>query len=80
MDIAQIKEKVREFLIGELEIEEDKIYPEARLKEDMGVDSLEVVDIVVLVEQNFGFKMKPEDFKVVKTFDEFCNFIASRTA
>ena len=80
MDIAQIKEKVTEFLIEELEIEEDKIYPEARLKEDMGIDSLEVVDIVVLVEQNFGFKMKPEDFKVVKTFEEFCNFIAERTA
>ena len=80
MDIAQIKEKVTEFLIEELEIEEDKIYPEARLKEDMGIDSLEVVDIVVLVEQNFGFKMKPEDFKVVKTFEEFCSFIAERTA
>ena len=80
MDIAQIREKVTEFLIEELEIEEDKIYPEARLMEDMGIDSLEVVDIVVLVEQNFGFKMKPEDFKVVKTFEEFCNFIAERTA
>ena len=80
MTKEQISEKVREFLVEELEIEEGKIYPEARLKEDMGIDSLEVVDIVVLVEQNFGFKMKPEDFKTVKTLGEFCDFIAEKTA
>ncbi len=78
MDINEIKEKVRSFLIDEMEIEPEKISDEARLKEDMGIDSLEVVDIVVLVEQEFGFKMKPEDFKDLKTFDDFCGFILSR--
>ena len=78
MDINEIKEKVRSFFIDEMEIEPEKITDEARLKEDMGIDSLEVVDIVVLVEQEFGFKMKPEDFKDLKTFDDFCGFIFSR--
>ena len=80
MTTGQIQEKVRAFLVDELEIDESKIYPDSRLKDDMGIDSLEVVDIVVLVEQNFGFKMKPEDFKVVRTFGEFCDFIAAKTA
>ena len=48
------------------------------LKEDLGIDSLEVVDVVVLVEQEFGFKMKPEDFKALPTYGEFCNFIAEK--
>jgi acyl carrier protein len=78
MSIEQIEEKVKAFLVEELEIDEDKIYGEARLKEDMGIDSLEVVDVVVLVEQEFGFKMKPEDFKELLTLDQFCQFIAQR--
>lgn len=75
MDIKEIEEKVKAFLTEELEIDEDKIFPESRLKEDMGIDSLEVVDVVVLVEQEFGFKMKNEDFKTVPTFESFCQFI-----
>ena len=78
MSINEIEEKVNAFLIDELEIDEDKISPEARLKEDLGIDSLEVVDVVVLVEQEFGFKMKPEDFKALSTYGEFCNFIAEK--
>ena len=78
MDISEIKETVKAFLTDEMEIDEPKITDDARLKEDMGIDSLEVVDIVVLVEQKFGFKMKPEDFRDLKTFDQFCQFIFSR--
>ena len=78
MSINEIEEKVNAFLIDELEIDEDKISPEARLKEDLGIDSLEVVDVVVLVEQEFGFKMKPEDFNALPTYGEFCNFIAEK--
>ena len=76
MSINEIEEKVNAFLIDELEIDEDKISPDARLKEDLGIDSLEVVDVVVLIEQEFGFKMKAEDFKVIKTFGELCEHIA----
>ena len=80
MSIEQIEEKVKTFLVEELEIDEEKIKGGARLKEDMGIDSLEVVDVVVLVEQEFGFKMKPEDFKELPTLDKFCQFIAQRVA
>ena len=78
MSIDLIKEKVNSFLIDELEIDEEKITGEARLKEDLNVDSLEVVDVVVYIEQEFGFKMKPEDFKVVKTVDQLYSFIAEK--
>lgn len=78
MDIKAIEEKVRTFLVEELEIDEEKISTDSRLKEDMGIDSLEVVDVVVLVEETFGFKMAPEDFKTVKTFGQFCSFISAK--
>ena len=60
MSRQEIEEKVREFLIEDLEIEEEKIVPEGKLKDDLGIDSLDFVDIVVIVEKKFGFKIKPE--------------------
>ena len=61
MNRAEIEDKVREFLIEDLEVEEDVIAPEAKLKDDLGIDSLDFVDIVVIVEKKFGFKIKPEE-------------------
>ena len=80
MTLDEIKDKVTAFLVDELEIDESKIQDEARLKEDMGIDSLEVVDVVVLVEEEFGFKMKPEDFKTLQTLNQFCQFIQEHLA
>lgn len=78
MTINEIQEKVNAFLTEELEINPDLIMPEARLKEDMGVDSLEIVDVIVFVDETFGFKMKPEDFKQLATYGQFCDFIAQK--
>ena len=78
MDIKEIKEKVNAFLVDELEIEEDRIREDARLKEDLGIDSLEVVDVIVLVEEEFGFKMRPEQFRELRTYGQFCAYIAER--
>ena len=78
MTITEREEKVKAFLVEELEIDEDKVVREGRLKEDMGIDSLEVVDIAVLVEQQFGVKIKIEDFREHRTFGDFCDFIYSK--
>ncbi len=80
MERSLIEEKVRNFLIDDLEIDEDKIAPEARLKEDLGIDSLDFVDIVVIVEKNFGFKIKPEEMQGVTTLKQFCDYIESKVA
>ena len=78
MDRNTIEEKVRDFLIEDLEIDEDKIFPDARLKEDVGIDSLDFVDIVVIVEKNFGFKIKPEEMAGVVTLNDFYAYIDSK--
>ena len=75
MTRTEIEEKVKTFLIEDLEVEEDKINPEANLKEDLGIDSLDFVDIVVIVEKTFGFKIKPEEMTGVTTLSQFCDYI-----
>ena len=80
MNYNEIEPKVKAFLVDELEIDEAKITADATLKNDLGIDSLEVVDVVVLVENEFGYKMKPEDFKTLKTFGQFCKFLEEKVA
>ena len=72
MERTEIEEKVRNFLIEDLEIEE------AKLKDDLGIDSLDFVDIVVIVEKNFGFKIKPEEMQGIVTLSQFCDYIESK--
>ena len=78
MSRQEIEEKVREFLIEDLEIEEEKIVPEGKLKDDLGIDSLDLVDIVVIVEKKFGFKIKPEEMAGITTLKQFCDYIESK--
>ncbi|MBQ9163509.1 MAG: acyl carrier protein [Bacteroidaceae bacterium] len=78
MTRQEIEEKVRNFLIEDLEIDEEKIADDAKLKDDMGIDSLDFVDIVVIVEKNFGFKIKPEEMAGVTTLRQFCDYIESK--
>jgi acyl carrier protein len=46
----------------------------------MGIDSLDYIDIVVIVDKIFGFKIKPEEMSNVKTFSEFCDYIEKKIA
>ena len=78
MTRQEIEEKVRAFLIDDLEIDEEKINDDATLREDMGIDSLDFVDIVVIVEKNFGFKIKPEEMTGVTTLRQFCDYIEGK--
>ncbi len=80
MTREEINQKVKDFLIEDLEIDEDKIADDALLKDDMGIDSLDFVDIVVIVEKNFGFKIKPEEMVNIKTLSQFCDYIESKVS
>jgi len=78
MTKTEIVEIVNNFLIEEIEIDENKIHDEALLKEDLGIDSLDFVDIVVIVERHFGFKIKPEEMTGIKTLSQFYDYIETK--
>ncbi len=78
MERKEIESKVNAFLIEEMEIEASDINDDAKLKEGLGLDSLDFVDIVVIVEKTFGFKLKPEEMSNVLTVKEFYDYIESK--
>ena len=78
MERKEIELKVNEFLVEEMEIEATDINDAAKLKDDLGLDSLDFVDIVVIVEKTFGFKLKPEEMANVLTVKGFYDYIESK--
>lgn len=78
MTIEEIVEKVTDVLVDEFEIEISKITPDASLKDTLDIDSLDIVDLVVLIEQNFGIKLTSQDFVGITTFQDFCNLLNRR--
>ena len=75
MTKTEIAEKVNTLLTEEFEIASELLTPEASLKDDLEIDSLDFVDIVVLINQEFGFKPQTEDLKSVKTLQDCYNYI-----
>ena len=78
MQNDEIIRKINQLLIDEIEIEESQINPAADLKKDLGIDSLDFVDLFVIVENNFGFKMKAEEMAGVKSLQDFYSYIIHR--
>lgn len=78
MDKAEIIEKINDFLIDEFEVDADDIQPDANLKDTLGLDSLDYVDLVVTVESNFGVKLGEADFVGVATFQNFYDLIENK--
>jgi len=73
------KEKIitiaNDFLVNEFEVDRDDIASGANFKTTLGLDSLDYIDMVVVIESNFGVKLGEADFKQVITFDDFYNTI-----
>jgi len=71
----EIVEKVNAFLTDEFEIEASALTPDAHLINDLGIESLDFVDIVVIIEKDFGFKVKREDMAQVRTLSDLYTYI-----
>ena len=79
MTNEEIIAKINETLAEEFEVDINIIKPDAPLMETLELDSLDLVDVVVLVEQNFGFNITGEDFAKIRTFQDFYNLVIERT-
>lgn len=78
MDKATIIEKINGFLIEEFEVDGDDIQADANLKDTLGLDSLDYVDLVVSIEANFGVKLVEVDFADVASFQSFYDLIENK--
>lgn len=78
MEKTEIIQTTNAFLIEEFEANPESISPDANLKTALDLDSLDYIDLVVVIENNFGFKVNPEDFQSIITFQDFYDYVGVR--
>jgi acyl carrier protein len=75
MEKEEIIRSVNNMLVQEFEIEENKISAEADLKDDLGLESLDFVDIAAFAKKKFGITLKGRDVASIKTVGDLYNFL-----
>lgn len=67
MTDEQILERLKAILAEAFEIDPERVTPEANLFEELGLDSIDAVDLAIKLQEMTGKRIKPEDFKTVRT-------------
>jgi acyl carrier protein len=80
MNRVEIIETTKRFLSEEFEVDPNTIEPENNLQETLDLSSLDYVDLVIVIEENLGFKPSAEDFKSVATFEDFYQMVEAKMA
>lgn len=78
MNRDAIIETTIQFLSDEFEVNPTQITPENNMHKTLDLDSLDYVDLVVVIEENFGVKPTSDDFKAIQTFNDFYDFIETK--
>ena len=68
-------EKVKSILVDGLDLEEDQVTLESKIKEDLGADSLDMVDLIMSIEDEFDIKVAESDTASIKTVGDIVNHI-----
>ena len=78
MDNDAIAEIVNTALIEEFELDPAKIFPQAHIRDDLGLDSLDLVDMIIVLEKAFNFKLQnKEPLATMQTLGDIYAFIAA---
>ena len=78
MERQELIGKINFALADEFEVEESVITPDAPIKETLELDSLSLVDLVALIESNFGIKIEGTQVSSIKTFEALYDFVYER--
>ena len=75
-----VNEKVRHIIVDQLGVSEDAVVPEASFVDDLGADSLDLVELVMALEEEFGKEIPDEDAGNIKTVKDALTYISSHEA
>ncbi len=70
-------ERIKQMLVDELGISADDITPDAKLKGNLGVSSVEFVDIAMTIEEEYNIELDEDKLRKVKTVQELCDYVES---
>ena len=71
-------EKIKDIFIEELGCDPDVLQPQSRLREDLGVSSLEMLGVVLALEEQFSITMEETEITALQTFQDMADYIAEK--
>ena len=76
--MASTLERVQDIIVELLGVDASKVVPEARFREDLEADSLDLVELIMAIEEEFGGEISDEDAQKITTVGEAVNYIDNR--
>lgn len=76
----EIYEKVKELIVDQLDVDEELVTMETSIVEDLGADSLDLVDLVMELENEFGTEIPDEEIQNIKTVGDVVSYIEKAKA
>jgi acyl carrier protein len=73
-----VEERVKKIIVEQLGVEEDDMVPEAKFVEDLGADSLDTVELVMALEEEFEIEIPDEDAEKIQTVSAAIEFIKEK--
>lgn len=78
IDKATIEERVKKIVIEQLGVSEDEVTHEASFVDDLGADSLDTVELVMALEEEFGTEIPDEEAEKIRTIQQAVDYIKAR--
>ncbi len=73
-----LEERVKEIIAEQLGVEKEKITPESKFIEDLGADSLDVVELIMAFEEEFGIEIPDEDAEKIQTVGDVIKYLQEK--
>jgi acyl carrier protein len=77
--MSTVAEKVKEIVVKQLDVSEDQVTPEAKFIEDLGADSLDQVELIMALEEEFGADIPDEDAEKLQTVGDAISYVESKS-
>ena len=71
-------DKIKDIIVEQLDVEEDAVTMEASITDDLGADSLDVVDVVMSIEESFDVEIPDEEVENIKTVGDIVKYIENK--
>ncbi len=78
MKMEEVQAKLKEIVMDRLNAEEDQIKPEASFVEDLGADSLDIVELIMGIEEEFDIEIPDEDAEKLTTVEEAMTYVKTK--
>ncbi len=78
--MASVEEKVKHIIVEQLGVDEQEVKPEASFVDDLGADSLDVVELVMALEEEFGLEISDEDAEKLLSVKQAVDYIGTHAS